>query len=221
MAAMTERTQTEPMHTAPDAMLADYAAGAVSPAVALLVASHIDRVDSSRSAVSRFEQVGGGLLADEAPADVAPDALDAVLAAIDAPESATRGHRLDPGPLPQALIDAVGTDFDRISWRFALPGVSEHQLQGFGPETVSLLRARPGASVPQHTHRGEEMTLILTGEMEDGGVIYGAGEIAFNDETDDHKPRIVGSEICHCLIVMTGPLRFTGPFSRALNYLAE
>lgn len=208
------------MTHAPEAMLADYAAGAVSPGIALLVASHIDRVEGSRSLVARFEGIGGGLLAEERPEAMPEGALDAVLARIDAYDGRPP-RRFEPGPLPQALIDRVGTDFDRIPWRFALPGVSEHKLAGFEGESVSLLRARPGVSVPQHTHAGEEMTLVLTGALEDNGTVYGPGDIAVNDENDDHKPRIVGTELCHCLIVMTGRMRFTGPLSRALNYLAE
>lgn len=211
------------MHTAPEAMLADYATGAMSPGVALLVASHIDKVGESRATVALYERVAGGLLAGEQPVAMQSDALDRAFDAIDAPDSTGRSTRrsLDTGPLPAALIEAVGTDFDKIPWRFALPGVSELQLPGFGDERVSLLRARPGASVPQHTHSGRELTLILTGAMEDGGAVFGPGEIAVNDENDDHKPRIVGTEICHCLVVMTGSLRFTGRLSRALNLLAE
>ena len=213
---------TDTMHTPPADMLADYASGAASPGVSLLIASHIAQSGESRANVARYEALGAALLADASAAPMSSGALDAVLDRLDADEEEIPTPAgVDAGPLPGVLMQHVGIDFARIPWRFRLPGVSEYVLDGFGGETVSLLRAKPGASVPQHTHEGEEITLVMTGAMEDGGEVFGPGDVALNDEHDDHKPRIVGDAICHCLIVRTGSLRFTGRFTRALNLIGE
>jgi len=209
------------MQTLTDDLVRDYAAGLTTPGIALLVASQMERAPETRAAAARTECLGGALLGEAPAAQMSADALDTVLGRLEAEAAEPVPPRYDAGPLPEALMPAVGRDFDRIPWRFRLPGVSEYRLDGFDGEHVSLLRARPGASVPQHTHEGREATLILTGAMEDGGRVLGPGEVAINDEEDEHKPRIVGTEICHCLIVMSGALRFTGRFGRALNLLAE
>jgi putative transcriptional regulator len=198
----------------------DYARGATSPGLALLVSAQMSFGADTRARVARVESLGGALLEQAPGAEMGEGALDAVLGRLDAEEEEP-APRIDAGPLPEVVMGAVGTDFTRIPWRFRLPGVSEYVLAGFPDEKVSLLRARPGTSIPQHTHEGQEATLVLTGAMEDGGRVFRAGEVAINDESDDHKPRIVGDEICHCLVVMTGELRFTGRFGRALNILAE
>lgn len=198
----------------------DYARGATSPGLSLLVSARMSFAPDTRDRAARVESLGGALLEDAPAADMGAGALDAVLGRLDA-EDETLPRRIDAGPLPEVVMGAVGTDFARIPWRFRLPGVSDYVLDGFPDEKVSLLRARPGAAIPQHTHEGQEATLVLTGAMEDGGRVFRAGEVSINDESDDHKPRIVGDEICHCLVVMTGDLRFTGRFGRALNILAE
>jgi putative transcriptional regulator len=64
---------------------------------------------------------------------------------------------------------------------------------------------------------GEEATLVLTGRMRDGAREFGRGDVALADASHDHHPRIVGNETCVCLVVLTGPMRFTGPVGRALN----
>ena len=205
----------------PQDILRDYATGATSPGVALLVSSQMTRAPRHRATLADYESVAGALFADEDPAPLGEDLLAETLARIgQEPEPGPRDAP-DPGPLPAPLITAVGRDFDTIPWRFCLPGVSEHRLKGFGEEQVSLLRARPGVAIPQHTHEGREVTLVLTGALQDGHTVFGPGDVSINDEDDDHKPRIVGTEICHCLIVMSGALRFTGRFGRALNLLAE
>ena len=207
-------------HRPPQEMLAHYATGSVTPGLALLLSAHLEQAEESRRIVTDLEAAGGALFGGEAPAALSGDALERVLARLYEP-TREAPRALDAGPLPQPVVDALGVDFGAIPWRFRLPGLSEVQLPGFGEEQVSLLRARPGAGIPQHTHEGEELTLVMTGAMQDGEEVFRAGDVAIAGEEHDHRPRIVGEEICHCLVVMSGPLRFTGVFSRALNYLGE
>ncbi|MDT8345193.1 MAG: ChrR family anti-sigma-E factor [Thermohalobaculum sp.] len=208
-------------HAPTTEMLADYASGAASPGVALLIAAHLTHSPASRARVGAFEAVGGALLADEAPLPMSAAAFDAVLARLDDGGDRPTPQPREAGPLPRPVIEAVGRDFGRIPWKFRLPGVAEYQLDGFQGEKVSLLRARPGARIPQHTHAGREITLVLAGALQDGAEVYRAGDVAINTDADDHCPQIVSDETCYCLIVMSGGLRFTGRFSRALNLLIE
>ncbi|MEM8595950.1 MAG: ChrR family anti-sigma-E factor [Pseudomonadota bacterium] len=216
-------------HNAPTEMLADYASGAVSPGLSLLLASHLTYSPESRAEVALYEGVGGALLADEAPAAMAATALSDALAAIDAlgreTEMLSNGEEpassRDIATLPQPVRDLLDEEGVALNWQFRLPGVSEMVLPGFAGERVSLLRARPGSGIPQHTHEGVELTLVLSGALEDDGEVYRRGDLAVNTEDHDHRPRILDGETCICLVVMTGQMRFTGRFSRALNYLAE
>ncbi len=210
-----------PTHLPPDEMIADYAAGATSPGMSLLMAAHLTQAPESRAKLRDFEEVAGILLADEAPAEMSGGALDAVLAKLDVQDAPILPTLGDGGPLPRPVLDQIGVAFDAIPWKFRLPGVSSYDFDGFGDETVQLLRARPGASVPQHTHQGDEVTLVMQGVLLDDGVEYHKGDVAVNDEHDDHRPKILGDEMCYCLIVQQGDLRFTGTFSRILNYLGE
>lgn len=205
----------------PQEILADYASGAASPGVSLLVASHLTHSPEGRHRLAGFEAVGGALLADEAPASMSDDALDRAMEKLDQPEPAASAIG-GGGPLPRPLAAAVGIPFDAIPWRFRLPGLAEYELDGYGDDQhVSLLRARPGTRIPQHTHEGLEMTLVLAGQLSDGGHVYGPGEVAINTDEHDHKPEILGDETCYCLIVMDGRMRFTGPFSRLLNIFGD
>lgn len=211
------------MHLLPEDILAEYACGAASPGVSLLVAAQLTHSPEGRRVVRAYERLGGVLLAGDDEAEMNSDALDSVLARLgDAPEAPRpAASRVPDGPLPAPVLDRLGVPFDQIAWKFRLPGVSAYDFEGFQDEKVQLLRARPGASIPQHTHQGLEMTLVLQGCLEDGGVEYRKGDVAVNDESDDHRPRVLGDEMCYCLIVQRGDLQFTGPFSRILNYLGE
>ena len=216
-----------PTHLPPDEMLADFASGVASPAVSLLMAAHLTQSPESREIVVGYEQMCGALLKDEPVEAMSDGSFDAVLDMLgsDLPEdtagSAEARQYDDDCPLPGPVMDQIGMKFDDIPWKFKLPGVATYDFEGFGEQKVSLLRARPGASVPQHTHKGTELTLVMRGILLDDGVEYRAGDLAVNTEDDDHRPRILGDETCYCLIVQQGDLHFTGRFSRILNYIGE
>lgn len=208
-----------------DEMLAAYAAGASSEGMALLIAAHLTYCPACRRRLGALEAVSGALFAEGPALAVESDVLDGLMARLDAgaedaPEPVARRSEADP-VLPRPLAEAVGVPFEAIRWRFRMPGVSEFPLDLGGTERVSLLRVRPGAGVPAHTHTGDEATLVLQGMLCDRDREFGRGAVAVATPLDDHHPHAGGAEDCVCLTVMDGGLRFTGPLGRALNIFAE
>jgi putative transcriptional regulator len=82
---------------------------------------------------------------------------------------------------------------------------------------ASLLRIVPGRAMPQHTHRGNEMTLVLRGDYDDESGHFAAGDLAVTDDTIDHRPVAGKMEDCIALAVTDAPIRLTGRFGRLLN----
>ncbi|MEL6318741.1 MAG: ChrR family anti-sigma-E factor [Pseudomonadota bacterium] len=212
-------------------LLTAYAAGTTSPGLALLCSAHLTLSPESRRFVAGLEEVNGVLLREtEASEPMASNGFDALMARIDAdgdaaaerpsarPSAAARTSG-EAGPLTRPVADAVGVDFADIPWKRKLAGISEHKLPCYAPESVSLLKAPPGARVPHHTHTGGEATLILAGEMRDGARRLTVGDIALNGPDDNHHPEITGDDVCYCLIVADGALRFKGALGAALNLL--
>ncbi len=199
-------------------IVAEYACGSATPGMSLLIAAQTTGEPSIRERARVIEGIGGMLLATEDAAEMSVDALDRTLEALDAPLAEMAANDRT-GPIPAVVLDQIGMSYDDIPWRFMLPGVSGYDFEGFEGEHVSLLRAKPGAKVPKHTHAGTEATLVLQGALSDDGIVYSKGDVAINDESDDHRPEIVGDEICICLIVREGDLKFTGRLSRILNVI--
>lgn len=204
-------------------MLAGYADGSLSDGMSLLVASHLTFCGACRSKVERLEAVGGALMACEEPMEPDPGCLSRVIDGICTPEpdAAPVPASRPVGQLPFPVLDRLGAAGAQISWRFLLPGLADHRIAGFADEDVSLLRAKPGVRILPHTHCGEEATLVLSGALRDGDRVYRRGDVSLADHTDDHRPEIVGDEVCICLVVLSGRMHFTGPIGRALNLLTR
>ena len=197
-------------------LLAAYALGRATEGAELAVSAHLTYCGACRAEVARMEALAGALVETEG-AEEAPD-LAAALARLDEtePEGAAPAP-LRRGPLPAPVAEAIGVNFDEIPWRLRLPGVYEYSFRNEDGESVSLLRVRPGAAIPQHTHEAEELTVVFDGELVDGERRYGPGDVAFADPSVDHHPRAGGDRPCICLAVLSGGLTFTGRFGRALN----
>jgi putative transcriptional regulator len=210
-------------HHLSEALLLDYASGALGEPLALLVASHATLCPQCRADIARFEAAAGAMLDADAPAESGTgDALrDAIMARLDEPKPAapavgaeTRG----PDFLPAPLRRHVGAAVAEGRWRRWGRGVRQIRLlEGRGDATVRLARIRAGAKMPEHTHAGDEVTLVLAGGYTDVTGHFGRGDVAEMDSADVHQPVADTGEDCICLIVSTAPLRLRGLAGAMLN----
>ena len=220
-----------PRHHPDDALLMDYASGATDEAESLIIATHATLCVECRHKLATMEAVGGALLDEIAPVDLDHGGLESLMARLDdadEPVSAgpARGTLADvmcgccgdddvllPAPLRQALAQPL----DTVEWRAIMRGLEEWPLPSTSDAKVRLMRIRAGATVPKHTHRGTEMTLVLAGGFSDEAGHFERGDLAVLGAEADHRPVADPGEDCLCLVVTTAPLRLTGRVSRLLN----
>lgn len=193
-------------HPEPDLLLA-HAAGRIDPAMALIVETHLYFCARCREEVMLGEALGGALLAQETPATLAADALQKVLARLDAPETAQRFAASNDNT-PPALRAFLGRDLGRVRWRSMGPRLGYVTLYRRGGLTLRLLRGSPGSDVGAHSHRGPEYTLVLKGGYSDQTGSYGPGDFQCADAGVTHNPVADPGEDCINLSVTMGGLRF-------------
>jgi putative transcriptional regulator len=210
-------------HPAED-LLIDYATGALGEAEGLVVATHLALCPDCRATVAAYEAMGGAMLDGIAPEPVGGDLLDRVMARLDetpptpirraAVRLAAAGHA---PVIPQPLRDYVGGDLGEVTWKPVMRGLDEHRIACTGGAKVRLMRIRAGVSMPQHTHKGREMTLVLAGGFTDDTGHFLRGDLSLTDGTVDHVPTADDDGDCVCLAVTDAPLRLTGPIGRLFN----
>ncbi len=209
-------------------LLQAYAAGHLEEAIALLVATHTALCPDCRHAVEDMEEIGGALLDGLEPTSLSEDALDRCLqrlgepeAQLDIPESkvaAPMGAPVEGDILvPEPLRGYLGGALASLDWR-TRGNVSEVDLL---PQRSSvrtkLLKIRAGAAIPQHTHEGAEITMVLSGGFSDEHGHYLRGDVSVADNQIEHRPVADDDEDCLCISITDAPLRFTGPVGRWLN----
>lgn len=212
-------------HPAED-LLIDYATGALGEAEGLVVATHLALCPDCRATVAAYEAMGGAMLDTIEPEAVGGDLLDRVMARLDdlppAPtrQAAARLAVVAGGgtPLiPQPLRGYLGGDLGDVAWKPVMRGLDEHRIACPGEAKVRLMRIRAGVSMPRHTHKGREMTLVLAGGFTDDTGHYLRGDLSQTDGTVDHVPTADDDGDCVCVAVTDAPLRLTGPIGRLFN----
>lgn len=199
-------------HHLPDTILMSYSAGTLPEAFALVVATHVSLCDECRARLESFEAVGGALIDDDQGVEVSEDSLEATMALIaSAPEVSVPANDHRPGAvLPSPLRAYVDGDVDAVRWRPIGAGVRQAVLDTSGEATVRLLAIPGGAEMPDHTHRGMEMTLVLQGAFRDEGDRFARGDVEVANEDLHHTPIAEQGEVCICLAATEAPLRFKG-----------
>ncbi len=205
---------TEINHHLDDALLMSYSAGGLNEAFSLVVAAHVEMCDDCRARLEAFDALGGAVLdQEETTADVS---LEATFALIDAePKSSAKPViRREKGVLPTALQDYVGGDLSAVKWRSVGMGVRQAILPTSKDATVRLLHIPAGCAVPDHGHRGTELTLVLQGAFKDENDRFGVGDLEIATEADEHTPVAEEGLDCICLAATDAPLKFNGILQR-------
>lgn len=225
-----------------DELLMQFAAGQLTNALGIQAACHLESCKQCQLKVRLYEQLGGDLIDISAPADLAPDAKSRLLKNLHDQQNPARkrasgiednkevdaNHPLDnvyanqlananqrlPKPLQRFLPDY----YENLPWKGFSKSIQSYDLP-FSDEqfTARFYKIAAGKELPQHTHKGNEFTLVMAGSFSDLSGDYHPGDFVLADASTHHQPRAHDKEDCICFAVMDAPLKMTGFFGRMLN----
>ncbi|RPE72088.1 ChrR-like anti-ECFsigma factor [Pacificibacter maritimus] len=207
---------TEISHHIPQSVLTAYVSGSLARPFALVVAAHISICEDCRAELAAHEAVGGALLDDFDPIMVSDDLRDRVFAGLDddiVEPAPVKGTAVYPAPVMELLNGKAP------KWRSLGPGAKQCILEAGEAGSVRLLQIAPGFEVPDHTHGGLELTLVLQGAFKDEGGRFARGDVEVADDDVEHTPRAEMGEPCICLAATDAPLEFKGLMPRLLQPL--
>lgn len=223
-----------PEHHVPEEALCEYTAGAASEPAALAIACHVALCAACAERARALEAVAGNLLDAQAGAELAPGALESVLARLDAPPEPKHVAAapvpvapafLTAAELPRPLLRALGGGKPATDWRTVVPGVRAVDIAidasaGAPDAVVRLISFKPGVTIPLHDHGGPEHIVVFTGALEEQGRRFARGDISIRGAGERHQQRAADGEPCIALVVNEGklqPLTLRGRLLLALS----
>lgn len=205
-------------HPSPELMLR-YSAGTLTPAMSFIVATHVKQCDICQSAQDGLEYLGGTSIETYDDSVVGETSFDKLLDRL-GEETFEENPNLDL-PLAQdyqaMFQDISDKKYDGIAWQSIAGKIDRAEVEvADGDNQIELLRFAPNAKIPQHTHKGNEYTVILEGSYKDELGEFGVGDFIHVNQNHHHRP-IASDKGCVCIAVTDAPMHFTGVLGPVLN----
>ena len=200
-------------------LLTEYAAGSLPLAQSACVSIHVNLCRHCQRIAGQLTDLGASLFEALEPLPVGDTQLHAVLARLDEEMPlAYAKNKGDSGGAPAILQRLMHGDFSDLSWKKIGSSLRISYLKTGDPShEFALYHIRAGGRIPEHTHRGSEMTLVLEGGFSDANGSYHKGDFLVRRPGDVHAPTALQSEDCICLAVLDAPLKFTDWKFRWMN----
>jgi putative transcriptional regulator len=200
-------------------LMTEYSAGTLPFAQAACISVHIGYCEHCQKLADQLSDIGAALFEKLEPLSVGDTQLNAVLARLDEePPLAYTKQAEVKGSTPALLQRLMSGDFSDLTWKKIGSALRISYLKtGDTTHEFALYHIKAGGCIPEHTHRGGEMTLVLEGAFSDAEGTYHKGDFIFRQPGDVHAPTALQSEDCICLAVLDAPLTFTNWKFRWMN----
>lgn len=201
--------------------LREFVEGMSNPAMSLVISAHVDMCPHCKTRVSAMHEQ----LSDNAFEQVS-----------DSPDFAQMLSNITQ--MPQAEIEVqreIRNTIELDGRQFRLPRALARYAEKTGSWSrhigslwqapvdlgpvgkANFIYMEKGGHVPEHTHRGSEITLVIDGEFSDGLAHYDSGDFMVMDSSHKHAPHSESEEGCLVFSIVDKPLHFTSGMARLLN----
>ncbi|WP_371195754.1 ChrR family anti-sigma-E factor [Glaciecola sp. SC05] len=213
--------------------LVGFADGIIAPNESILVSAHCDLCEQCRSKVLTMTEITAELIFEQDKGSKTANIIDNELANMfDAIVSR-------PSVIPQASVCTTGKSLfidgksfkippslQRFSesvgdWSHLVGKLWQAPVSIGGKNLANFIYMERGGSVPEHTHIGNERTLVLNGSFSDGVNEYDTGDYIALNESHTHTPIAALDEGCLVFSIIDEPLHFTSGWARLINPLSH
>ncbi|NOH22995.1 ChrR family anti-sigma-E factor [Vibrio europaeus] len=208
-------------------MLQAYAQGILDDVSAFTIATHIESCPKCRQLVQQFEaECGEELVSESVDSSLDLDSMFDQIVRLEQNSEPLRPPRLPTFievndkmfRLPLSLTrfrDKIG------EWKSYGGKVYSASVDISEQARINLMYISEGVTIPQHTHKGLESTLVLHGGFSDEDGHYEVGDYLLKDGSVKHSPFTRVGEDCLCLTVLTEPMLFTQGVARVFNLFGK
>jgi putative transcriptional regulator len=200
-------------------LLNEFASGALPLAQSLCVSLHLKYCDRCQRNNQRLHHLGGAMFDSLTPQAVDKKLLDSVFSRLDEepPLAFTPAEKTDNN-FPVLVQRLMSREYKDLDWKRVNRDLRISRLRTGDPDNeFALYHIKAGGKIPQHSHRGTELTLVLEGSFSDEEGIYLEGDFLIRDGDDVHTPTASKSADCVCIGVLDAPISFTRWNYRPLN----
>lgn len=206
--------------------LTDFAAANLSLSEAVCVSAHLELCGKCRAHVKQLSEVGAVLMEEGDSEPMESKSFDQLMSRVDAlPEQCEPEVRETPIArpvtkcvVPRALQGMLANGLEQLSWIQLGAALKIAPLKiGNASRETALYDIKAGGRMPEHEHRGEEITVLLKGSFSDAEGSYTRGDFVVRNKGEAHQPTVSLDMDCICLVSLERPIKPKAWFYRLLE----
>jgi putative transcriptional regulator len=217
--------------------LTDFATANLPLSEAVCVSAHLEFCSKCRAHVQQLTDIGGHMLSRLAPEAVSADSFETLMARVNSPSAAAASqHVAEPASpaaqpaetdetarfLPRSVRRLASGSLDKLRWVQLGKALRVAPLQvPDASRDTAIYDIRAGGRMPEHEHRGEEITVLLQGSFSDADGSYKRGDFVVRHAGEAHQPTATLDMDCICLVCLERPVRPRGLLYRLLEPLVN
>lgn len=210
-------------HHPNDSLLSRFVEGNLPASISVAIAAHVELCPCCQKKTQQLEaqearvQLGGDIdsaLSSDFEAMMQAITLDDEIDEVKEYIQPTFNYQGRDVQLPRAIANIDRTKFSGVG-KIA----RSRLLLEDGDLRSSLLQIGAEGEIPEHTHTGFEITLLLDGDFADEAGEYVPGDFIWQDGKHNHSPRT--KEGCLCFTVVSSALHFNKGLSKLLNPIGK
>ncbi len=196
--------------------LTDFAAGSLAMSEAVCVAAHLEFCGKCRAHVQQLSDVAAQMMARLEPIADEQDGFESLMQRIDSAEPAAlqesmvRAGRpaLASSGIPRVVEKLAGGNLQDLNW-IKLGGSLRIAPMDVGCKRrqTAIYDIKAGRPMPEHEHRGEEITVLLKGSFSDADGKYVRGDFVVRHAGERHQPTATLDTDCICLVSLERPVK--------------
>lgn len=224
--------------------LTDFASANLSLAEAVCVSAHLEFCGKCRAHVQQLKDVGAHLLTQLPPEELEADSYARLMSKIGSADTAapvtassivpalclSETEQDDVAPrqdsprafadvlLPRSLRRLASGGLHNLRWAQLGKALRIAPLPILGESReTAIYDIKAGERMPEHEHRGEEITVLLKGSFSDADGSYSRGDFVVRNAGEVHQPTATQDTDCICLVCLERPVRPRGLFYRLIE----
>jgi len=200
-----------------------FVAGNAEPSLALILSAHIDMCQQCMQKCQKLQQIQSiGALSEGTRLDTQLSSMLQTITSL--PQLKDQPVALSPSKILE--LDGKTFEVPRSLKRYVQHTGNWSRLVGkLWQAPVDLgymgkanfIYMEKGGKVPEHTHKGSELTLVIDGQYSDGLAHYDCGDFTLLDGQHKHLPHSDVDGGCLVFTIVDRPLHFTSGIARLLN----
>jgi len=199
--------------------LIEFSSGTGSTALSIAISTHLHFCVECRRQVAEVESTAAVLFEQQATPAVPETSFNQLMQRIQSePQPMINVKEKSPTRFPPVIEKLIKRDTESLTWQRPMKNLRVSKLltdeTGF---ILGLHHMKSGGRVPHHTHRGNEISVVIEGGFSDAMGSYGPGDFIHLSKEHHHSPQADADGDCWLVSIVEAPVKITGPLGWIVN----